>query len=63
MPELLTIEELTEKIKFNKYTIYRWVKAKKIPYVRMPGNDLRFSKDKIETWIESRTINQKNFGR
>ena len=62
MIELLTIEELAKKIKFNKFTIYRWVKAKKIPYVRMPGNDLRFDKEKIEKWIESRTINQKNFG-
>ena len=60
MSELISVQELADKIKFNKLTIYRWVKERKIPFVKMPGNDIRFNKEKIENWIEARTINQKN---
>lgn len=59
MTELISVEELADKIKFNKYTIYRWVKERKIPYVKMPGNDIRFNTVKIENWLENRTVNKK----
>jgi hypothetical protein len=28
----------------------------------MPGNDIRFDAQKIESWIENRTIKSKNIG-
>lgn len=60
MTQLLNISELSEKIGFSKVTIYKWAKANKIPHVRMPGNDIRFNTQKIEEWIELRTINKKS---
>lgn len=60
MTELLSVEELAGKIKFSEVTIYKWVKERKIPYVRMPGNDLRFDTKKIESWLENRTVNKKS---
>ena len=60
--ELLSVQQLSEKINFAPRTIYRWVSDRRIPFVKMPGNDIRFDKQKIESWIESRTIKQKNFG-
>ena len=56
MTELLSVEELGEKIKFSNSTIYRWVKDRKFPYVKMPGNDIRFDKAKIESCIEARAV-------
>jgi len=62
MTELISVQQLSEKINFTPMTIYRWVKARKIPYIRMPGNDIRFDKEKIEKWIENRTVKSKNMG-
>lgn len=59
MTELLSVEELAGKIKFNKKTIYRWVKGGNIPYVKMPSNDIRFDENKIENWLENRSVNKK----
>ena len=62
MTELISVQQLSEKINFTPMTIYRWVKARKIPYIKMPGNDIRFDKDKIDKWIENRTVKSKNLG-
>jgi excisionase family DNA binding protein len=62
MTELISVQELAEKTKFNKDTIYKWVKNRRIPYIKMPGNDIRFDAQKIESWIENRTIKSKNIG-
>jgi len=62
MTKLISVKELAEQIKFSPITIYRWVKARKIPHVKMPGNDIRFDKEIIENWIQLRTIKSKNLG-
>lgn len=62
MAELISVQELSDQIKFTPMTIYRWVKDRRIPFVKMPGNDIRFDKQKIEMWIENRTIKSKNLG-
>jgi excisionase family DNA binding protein len=62
MTELISVQQLAEKINFAPMTIYRWVKDRRIPFVKMPGNDIRFDKAKIESWIENRTVKSKNIG-
>jgi excisionase family DNA binding protein len=62
MTELISVQELAKMIKFTPATIYRWVKDRRIPFVKMPGNDIRFDKQKIENWIENRTVKSKNLG-
>ena len=59
MTELLSIKELSEKMGKSEITIRRWVTDRKIPYYRMPGNTIRFSKEKIETWLGSREVKQR----
>jgi len=52
MPEkLLTIKELAKYLDIHKITLYRWVKQKKIPAVKI-GKLWRFKKDKIDAWFE-----------
>ena len=60
--ELISVQQLSEKINFTPMTIYRWVKDRRIPFVKMPGNDIRFDKAMIENWIENRTIKSKKLG-
>ena len=60
--ELISVQELSKMLNFAPTTIYRWVKDRRIPFVKMPGNDIRFDKAKIEKWIENRTVKSKNLG-
>lgn len=50
MPELMTVEELGQYLRFTKRTIYRLLKQGKIPVVRI-GNKWRFDKDAIDNWL------------
>lgn len=55
----LSVEELAERLGVSKITVYRWVKDRRIPHVRLPGGDIRFDQQKVENWLENRTIKAK----
>src|SRR4249919_2770808 len=48
----LTTEEVLEYLQVNLRTVYRLIKAGKIPAVRV-GRQWRFRKRDIDTWLES----------
>lgn len=48
MDEYLTAEELAEKLKVHRETVYRWVKGNKIPFLRLENGDYRFKQDEVE---------------
>lgn len=50
MPELMTVEELEQYLRFTKKTIYRLLKQGEIPAVRI-GNKWRFDKETIDKWL------------
>jgi len=52
---LMTIEDLSDYLKVTRRTIYEWVKHNKIPAIKLVGQ-WRFKKDKIDAWIENRTV-------
>lgn len=62
MPNLITINQVAEKLSVSTRTIHRWIADKKIPVTVMPGGSLRFDEGKIEKWIESQTIQAKPIG-
>lgn len=62
MSQLLKIDQVAEKLNVSRRTIERWVRDRKIPVVSMPGRNLRFDEKKIESWINTRTINSKQLG-
>ena len=51
----LTAEELARKLQMNKATIYEWVKAGKIPYLKV-GRCLRFN---LQAVLDSQKQNEK----
>ena len=51
--QILTIEELSGYLKVSRFTIYDWVYRKKIPYIKL-GRHLRFKKELINIWVESK---------
>jgi len=48
--QLLTLEELADFLKLSKMTIYRMVKKKEIPSLKI-ASQWRFSKKEIESWL------------
>jgi excisionase family DNA binding protein len=61
----LTTEEVLDYLQVNLRTVYRLIKAGKIPAVRV-GRQWRFRKRDIDAWLESqrpRTVRQSSPGR
>lgn len=52
---LMTIEDLAGYLKVTRRTIYDWLKHNKIPAVKLVGQ-WRFKKDRIDAWIEDRSV-------
>ena len=52
---LMTIDDLSDYLKVSRRTIYEWLKQNKIPAVKLVGQ-WRFKKDKIDAWIENRSL-------
>jgi len=50
MPELMTVEELGQYLRFTKKTIYKLLKQGTIPAVKI-GNKWRFDKAAIDRWL------------
>lgn len=51
MPELMTVEELGQYLRFTKKTIYRLLKQGSIPAIKI-GNKWRFDKATIDRWLQ-----------
>ncbi len=50
MPELMTVEELGQYLRFTKKTIYKLLKQGIIPAIKI-GNKWRFDKDAVDEWL------------
>lgn len=53
MEELLTIEELSDKLKVSKSTVYRWVHYDFIPHIKL-GGAVRFKEKSVAKWLQDR---------
>jgi hypothetical protein len=55
--ELLTIQEAMGRIKVSKWTLANWRRTNfGPPYVRLKGNDIRYSEEGLRKWIEGRLV-------
>lgn len=54
----LTTEELLEYLQVNLRTVYRLIKAGRIPAVRV-GRQWRFRKSDIDAWLDAQTVSAK----
>jgi excisionase family DNA binding protein len=60
LAELLTAKDLEALLKIDQKTIYRYVAAGSIPYVRIQSN-IRFVRRQILRWIENQSFLPKSF--
>lgn len=55
MEKILTIDELSKKIKFSKAKIYQLLKNNQIPAIKIAGQ-YRFKQSVIDNWIEEESL-------
>jgi len=60
MNKILTIDELSEKLKIPKKTLYKWRREKRIPCVKL-GKHLIFIESDIDQWLKESYYNGKRF--
>ena len=53
--ELLTPEEVCGILRIKKQRLYEWVHYNRIPYIKIGGRFLRFSKEQIQEWLDANT--------
>ena len=53
MTQLISAEELSNRLSVKLPTIYAWKRRKKIPYVQLEGKVL-FDVAEIEAWVNER---------
>lgn len=51
-PSIMTLPEVAKYIRVHKSTVYRMLKQKRIPAIKV-GNQWRFKKDRIDHWLET----------
>jgi excisionase family DNA binding protein len=59
MPELMTLPELAQYLRFTRKTVYRLLKEGQIPAIRI-GRKWRFDKDSIDEWLHRNNKNAKS---
>lgn len=52
---LLTIEEVAQALKVSKMTIYRYIKAKKLPAYKLE-QELRIKEDDLAEFLKQRKV-------
>ncbi|QPD03915.1 MAG: hypothetical protein Nkreftii_001689 [Candidatus Nitrospira kreftii] len=55
MKNLLTIDEAAKYLGISKLTLYGWVSARKLSYVKI-GRLVKFKQDQLDAWIDQQTV-------
>ena len=62
MEKFFTPEELAGRFKLTRMTIYRLIRARKIPAIRI-GKSYRISEQDLEKWMEGQRVSNQAEGR
>lgn len=55
MRKLLTMDEASEYLGISKLTLYGWVSARKLGFVKV-GRLVKFKQEHLDKWIEQHTV-------
>jgi excisionase family DNA binding protein len=53
----LGVRQVAKRYRVTKGTVYNWIKADKMPYLRLPGGDYRFKECHLEEFDRRRRGN------
>ena len=57
LDDLITVEELAQRLKVHPRTIQRVIQRKELPAIRI-GRQWRFRKEWVESWLDQSTVNR-----
>jgi excisionase family DNA binding protein len=55
MSKLLTIVEASEYLGVSKLTLYGWVSARKVSFIKV-GRLVKFKQEHLDKWIDQQTV-------
>ncbi len=55
MSKLLTMDEASVYLGVSKLTLYGWVSARKLSYIKV-GRLVKFKQDQLDKWIDQHTV-------
>jgi len=55
MDALLTVEEVGQRLRLSRTSVYRLVERRQLPFFRLPGS-LRFSTDDVDAFLAARRV-------
>lgn len=55
MSKLLTMDEASEYLGISKLTLYGWVSARRLGFVKV-GRLVKFKQEHLDKWIEQHTV-------
>lgn len=55
MSKLLTMDEASEYLGISKLTLYGWVSARKLGFVKV-GPLVKFKQEHLDKWIDQHTV-------
>jgi excisionase family DNA binding protein len=55
MSKLLTIDEASEYLGISKLTLYGWVSARKVGFIKV-GRLVKFKQEHLDRWIDQHTV-------
>ena len=61
MNNLLTMDEAAKYLGISKLTLYGWVSARKLGYVKI-GRLVKFKQAQLDAWIDRHTITPRRDG-
>lgn len=53
LDELATVEEIAPYLRVKVKTVYAWVSARQIPFIKI-GRVVRFDRNQITEWVQSK---------
>jgi excisionase family DNA binding protein len=56
---IITVTEAAEILCVTVGTIRKWCHYKRMPYYKFGGKSVRFKRDELERWIQTRAVPEK----
>ena len=56
---LLTVKEVATYLRFSKSTIYRYIRGREIPFIKINFR-IRFNPSELESWIQNQSFKTMN---
>lgn len=61
MSNLLTVQNVANKMKVDPRTVRAWIKAGKMAGIQLPGGEFRIKEEHLNAWMDKKTLKAKAY--